>query len=141
MICSPCRFSLPDRRPSRPGPRHRRPPYPLTVTCTTLSGGEVDPEAVPLHGHGSDRLAEAGESPRPRDVRLATRTVTWSNGKRTNETFTYKVTSGTADTCAAKAKYTKDYLVTEQGYVADWPAPPPKAWSAGRSGPMCASTS
>jgi hypothetical protein len=94
------------------------PAVPLTVTCTTLTGGAATQELSHCTGSGAV-VSQIGKSPAHGKSDLATSTVTWSNGKRTKETFTYATVAGPANNCAVRANYTKDYLVTEQGYVAD----------------------
>ena len=90
---------------------------PLTVTCTTLSGNGVTQTLS--HCTGTGAVAdEAGAAPARGTSNLTTRTITWSNGKRAQEDYKYKNLTGKADTCAVKAKYTKEYLVNEWGYVA-----------------------
>jgi hypothetical protein len=89
---------------------------PLTVTCTTLWGNGVKQTLSGCTGTGAI-TADAGKSPTRGSSLLSTMMITWSNGKRTHENYTYSVRTATKDTCAAKAKYTKVELVTEQGRV------------------------
>jgi hypothetical protein len=90
---------------------------PLTVTCTTLSGNGVT--QMLSHCTGSAAVVDqAGKSPAHGTNNLNTRTITWSNGRRTAETYTYTPLVGAADTCPARTKYTKQYLVNEKGWVA-----------------------
>ena len=74
--------------------------------------GQAD--AVRLHGHGSDHRRRRQVSARGTSM-LSTTMITWSNGKRTHENYTYVPSK--QNTCAAKAKYTKVELVIEQGRV------------------------
>ena len=89
---------------------------PLTVTCTHLSGNGVKQALSGCTGNGAI-TADAGKSPARGTSVLSTMMITWSNGKRTHENYTYSVRTLDRDTCAAKAKYSKVELVTEQGKV------------------------
>ena len=90
---------------------------PLQVTCTSLSGGEVSQTLSGCTGRGAI-AADAGAAPAHGTSVVAHQVITWSNGRTTAENYVWKDHFGTADTCIARAKYTKDYLVTEQGKVA-----------------------
>ncbi len=90
---------------------------PLTVTCTTLTGGDSTQKLSHCTGTGAV-ASEAGASPAHGTSVLSTMTITWSNGKRTKEHYTYVTVPGPGDNCAARTNYSKDYLVTEVGWVA-----------------------
>jgi hypothetical protein len=87
---------------------------PLTVTCTSLWGNGVKQTLSGCTGTGAI-TADAGKSPARGTSMLSTTMITWSNGKRTHENYTYVPSK--QNTCAAKAKYTKVELVIEQGRV------------------------
>jgi len=90
---------------------------PLQVTCTSLSGGAVSQMLSGCTGRGAI-ADDAGKAPAHGTSVVAQQLITWSNGRTTAENYVWKDHFGTTDTCAPRAKYTKDYLVTEQGKVA-----------------------
>jgi len=90
---------------------------PLTVTCTTLSGTDAKQLLSGCTGKGA--IADDAGGPPAHGVSvLAKMTIRWSDGRTTVENYTYTDHPGPADTCAPRARYTKQYLVTEQGRVA-----------------------
>ena len=89
---------------------------PLTVTCTTLSGNGVSQRLSGCRGSGAIAV-DAGAAPAHGLAVVATKTIFWSNGKHTVEMIKYKDVSGSADSCASRAKYSKDYLASGVGYV------------------------
>ncbi len=117
MICAALAASASLTAVIAPGGAATAATVPLTVTCTTLSGGESTQRLSGCTGNGAI-AADAGAAPAHGTSVVATMTVTWSNKLKTAEKYLYKDLVGKADTCKAKAKYTKKYLVTEHGTVA-----------------------
>ncbi len=90
---------------------------PLTVTCATLSGSEST--ALLSHCTGSGAVAgEAGKSPAHGKFVMSTWTISWSDGKQSRVLYTYTLHQGAGDTCAARAGFLKERMVTEVGHVA-----------------------
>jgi len=89
---------------------------PLIVTCTTFTGNATS-QAISGCTGGGATSANAGTAPAHGTSLVSTKTITWSNGKKTHETYTYTTHSGTANTCLPKTGYTKLYLVVEAGKV------------------------
>jgi hypothetical protein len=116
MICAALAASASLTAVIAPGGTATAATVPLTVTCTTLSGGESIQRLSGCTGNGAI-TADAGKSPARGTSVLSTMMITWSNGKRTHENYTYSVRTMSKDTCAARAKYSKVELVTEQGKV------------------------
>ena len=115
MICAALAVSASLGAVIAPGGTATATTVPLTVTCTTLSGNGLS-KLSGCTGSGAI-TADAGTAPAHGNSVLSTMMITWSNGKRTHENYTYSVRTLSKDTCAAKAKYSKVELVTEQGKV------------------------
>ena len=107
MICAALAASASLTAVIEPGSTATAATVPLTVTCTTLSGGESTQRLSGCTGSGAI-AADAGAAPAHGTSVVATMTITWSNKLKTAEKYLYKDLIGTADTCKAKAKYTKD---------------------------------
>ncbi len=88
----------------------------MPVTCSRLLGGQVGQKISNCTGSGAI-ATDAGKSPARGTSVVSTRTINWSNGKKTVLSYTYVDHSGKADTCAIRAAYTKDYQTIEKGQV------------------------
>lgn len=89
---------------------------PLTVTCSTLSGGATS--QMLSHCTGSGAVAhEAGASPTHGTFVMSTWAINWADGKRSSLIPDYKLHQGSSDTSATRQGYSKERMVTEAGYV------------------------
>lgn len=87
---------------------------PLTVTCTSLSGSATTATISKCTGTGAI-AADAGTPPAHGVFNVVAKTISWSNGKTTKASYTYKPSSDTS--CPTVAKYTKELLETASGTV------------------------
>ena len=87
---------------------------PLTVTCTSLTGSATTQKISGCTGNGAI-AADAGVAPAKGTSVASTKTITWSNNKKTKTTYTYK--AGSDASCPTVAKYTKDLLEVAKGSV------------------------
>ena len=86
-----------------------------SVSYTTLSGSETSQTVSGCSGSDSAQTGVSGKQ--VPDISKKTAVVTWKTGKTTDYKYTYTLKSGSANTCPAKAKYTKLDLVTETGTI------------------------
>jgi len=89
---------------------------PLTVSCTGFTGNATSQALSGCTGGGATS-ANAGTPPAHGTSLVSTKTITWSNGKKTHETYTYVTKTGTANTCAPKTGWTKTALIIKSGKV------------------------
>jgi hypothetical protein len=84
---------------------------PQTVTCTALTGSETAQTISGCSGTGLAQTGATGSS------KVSTKTITWKTKKTSKETYKTVVDSGSKNTCAAKAGYTKVDLIIETGSI------------------------
>jgi hypothetical protein len=84
---------------------------PETVTCTHLTGSETAQSISGCSGTGLAQTGISGSSV------VSTATITWKTKLTSKEKYKTSVDTGSKNTCANKAGYTKEDLVIETGSI------------------------
>jgi hypothetical protein len=87
----------------------------VSVKCTGLTGNETTQAISGCSGKG---LSETGATGTSNGPGTGTATITWSTGNTSDETYTYKLSTGKKDKCPAPGTgYTAVGEVKEKGSV------------------------
>jgi hypothetical protein len=91
-------------------------PVVLTVTCSSLRGGEINQIISGCTGSGAI-ASEAGAPPAHGSEVASTQVINWSNNKISRLKYTWTDRTGQNNTCPSRSGYTRDQQTIQKGAV------------------------